>query len=143
MTIVIRGHPRISREALLLRFALDVSGRSTCQRMKVGAVLATIDGRLSYGYNGRSHGEEHCADERDVIPAGGCGCVHAELNALLKGGDTRGAILYSSHAPCPSCARAIVNARVVRVEYVFPYRDATGLHILEKAGVQLQHREEL
>lgn len=133
---------RITREQLMLRFAFLVAGRSTCSRMAVGAVLCSTDGRLSFGYNGRAHGEEHCADDKEFNAAGQCGCVHAELNALLKGGDTIDSIMYCSHAPCPQCARAIVNARVKAVHYVYPYRDPMGVRILEMAGIDTYYQKQ-
>ena len=129
---------RVTTNELLISFAMAVANRSTCGRMEVGAVLKTNDGRLSYGYNGRAHGEQHCEDDGPHAP-GQCGCVHAELNALLKGGDTRGSTMYISHSPCPACARAIVNAGVKEVWYVEEYRSLDALFILERAGIRLFH----
>lgn len=130
---------RISTHQLLISFAVAVAGRSTCGRLEVGAVLKTTDGRLSYGYNGRAHDEEHCNTEPMLQEPGQCGCVHAELNALLKGGDTHGSTLYISHSPCMMCARAIVNARVAEVFYVEEYRSLEALILLERAGIRTYH----
>lgn len=129
---------RITTNQLLISWAMAAAARSTCGRMEVGAVLKLASGHISYGYNGRAHGEEHCEDDGPHAP-GQCGCVHAELNALLKGGDTRGSSMYISHSPCAQCARAIVNAGVSEVYYVEEYRSLDALVILERAGIRIFH----
>lgn len=51
---------------------------------------------------------------------------------------TEGAEIHTTHQPCLNCAMAIVNAGVVRVVFLHPYRDNGGLELLRSAGVTAQ-----
>lgn len=122
--------------------AVVTSARSTCKRASVGSVIAK-DGRIiSTGYVGSPSGLAHCTDV-DCLqgPDGGCvRTVHAEANAITfaarHGISTDGSTLYSTHSPCGSCAKLIINAGIVRVVYDQRYRLAGGLHLLMAAGVE-------
>jgi deoxycytidylate deaminase len=60
--------------------------------------------------------------------------VHAEMDAVLScartGASTRGARLFSTTFPCHNCAKHLVDAGVVEVQYVeaYPKSMATSLH---------------
>ena len=45
-----------------MRCALAFAERSTCQRVKAGAVIALDNHIISTGYNGNAPGKEHCSD---------------------------------------------------------------------------------
>lgn len=73
------------------------------------------------------------------------GCKHAEhaernviAYAARYGLGTDGSTLYSTHAPCVDCARAIINAGILGVVYKIPYRLTAGLELLGQAGVEVQ-----
>lgn len=53
---------RISIEQVLMECALSFAKRSTCQRVKAGAVIAFDNHIISTGYNGNAPGREHCCD---------------------------------------------------------------------------------
>lgn len=114
--------------------AMQVSDLSTCGRAQVGCVLTDIRRELMWiGYNGGyTNGPNEC---RHPGVEGGCGCIHAELNALLKADGSVDKLAYATTAPCPTCAVALINAHVVFVTYFAPYRDTEGLMILDEAGV--------
>ncbi len=130
-------------QVVWMAVALAVSGRSTCPRGRVGAVIVDPSNVLiSTGYNGAPSGTPHCVDVGcEVDATGSCRrAVHAEANALLRAGRlTVGSTLYSTVAPCPTCAGLILNAGITRVVYLTPYRQVsgvrTGTSILEAAGV--------
>lgn len=126
---------RISREELFLKFAELVATRSVCKRQQNGAVIVSSDFLSIYGwgYNGPPKGASHdeCTNEK-----GNCGCVHAELNALLKAQTTRGAILFCTTSPCMNCAKAIINADIACVNYRDKYWDNKPLEYLYKLGVK-------
>jgi len=129
--------PRLTREALWMRVAELVAQRGTCDRLRVGAVITDSEMRrvIAIGYNGQPRGMPHVC--RTMEP-GNCGCVHAELNALL-GADTRDAYeLFVTTAPCERCAAAIINATIHRVWYRTPYRDERGAALLVGAGIALR-----
>lgn len=136
---------RRTRDAVLMDVAALMSQRGTCERAQVGAVIAH-DGRIiATGYVGAPAGQAHCID-----PGVGCepgvdgGCVrtvHAEANAIAfaaaSGTPTRGATIYTTHAPCRGCAKLILNAGIVRLVYRSEYRDPAGLELLESAGLSI------
>jgi deoxycytidylate deaminase len=71
---------------------------------------------------------------------GGCTrTVHAEANAIAFaarfGTSIDGSELYCTHSPCLPCAKLVVNAGIVRYVYEQPYRDTSGLSLLEEAGI--------
>lgn len=131
---------RISRDELLMGVAQLVSGRATCSRLHVGAVVSR-DGRIiATGYNGAPKGLPHCDHRHD--DGGGCDIAeHAERNAIafaaryglaLDSGE-----LHVTHAPCLNCARTIINAGLTRVLYTVPYRLTAGVELLTQAGLEV------
>jgi dCMP deaminase len=126
---------RPAADFLMLEWAKLASGRSTCQRAKVGAVLTDTNMLqvLAYGYNGNARGMPNACDRPD--DPGSCGCIHAEANALIKAPGIVEKFLFTSVAPCLACAKLAVNAFVVRVYFANPYRDTSGLALLMAAGV--------
>lgn len=129
-------------DSFFLKMALLISTRSTCTRVQVGAVL-TLDKRvISTGYNGTPAGDEHCSslDSKDHAEFSRKNELHAELNALLfsarHGNATLGAVLYLTLSPCIACAKAILQAGVVRVVYGTRYdRETDGIEFLIRHGV--------
>lgn len=120
-----------------MRVARTIAERSVDPRLKVGCIIVDPENRgvLGVGYNGDEAGGRNAVES---LEPGQSGFVHAEINALIKTRETRGASMYVTHSPCPVCARAIVNARVARVIYGEAYRDARGVEILQGAGIGVQ-----
>lgn len=116
-----------------------VAERGTCNRAKVGVVIAR-DGRiLSTGYNGAPSGMPHCHHSLNSDPC--TTAVHAEANAIAfaarHGVALEGAELHTTLTPCQPCAQLIINAGIVRVISFQPYRDQSGLKLLRAAGLKL------
>jgi dCMP deaminase len=128
---------RISREEMWMRMAEVAAERGTCRRLKVGAVLVTQDTThiRAIGYNGNAAGLPNDCDFTSHDAAGICGCLHAELNALLKGRPSALDILFTTHCPCTACAKAIINSGVKQVYYRHAYRRSDGYELLLAAGV--------
>lgn len=125
---------RPSRDEMYMRMAYAAAARSTCRRKSVGALALAVDSRkMSIGYNGNAHDLPNDCDSPGS--PGLCGCLHAEVNALLKA-DFPVDTLYTTCAPCVNCAKTIVNALVRCVVYAEAYRIAEGLDILHQGGVQ-------
>lgn len=101
--------------------AMVIAMRSTCPRLRVGAVVVSPDQKIvATGYNGAPSGMPHCDEVGCLVgPTGSClRAVHAEVNALLSAGDrARGATVYVTASPCWSCLAAAVTAGVTRVVY--------------------------
>lgn len=123
----------------LFVFASEVMKRSTCARLRVGCLLVSTDFEtvFSYGYNGNARGLPNTCDSE---AQGDCGCVHAEMNTLLKPrqGSQQPKALILTASPCLACAKAIINARDVKAIYFKEfYRDKTPLRILQEAGIMV------
>ena len=118
-----------------MRMAEELAKRSTCARLQVGTVIT--DGRLEHvlaiGYNGNVRGFPNRCDSTE---AGKCGCIHSEMNALVKApGDVPDKVAFITASPCIMCAKLMVQAKVSHVFYREAYRDPAGLDVLERAGV--------
>lgn len=119
-------------------FARTLSLRSTCARLQVGAVVTTADNQrvLAVGYNGNYRGGPNVCDSSDV---GGCGCLHAEENAIIKLDPYEApCVMYVTHSPCLMCAKRIINVgSIFGVVYSEQYRLTDGLDLLSKNGIKL------
>lgn len=128
---------RPTKVETMMAVARIVARRSTCSRLSVGAVLT--DARMEqlwYGYNGGPKGgrnECHRPDE------GNCGCLHAEMNAVIKAPGGAEKLAFLTHSPCPMCATMLVNAHVSAVWYDEEYRDTEGLDVLVTSNVLINH----
>lgn len=128
---------RIPREAMFLDMAEAASRRSTCFRGNTGALIVYYNDIVSMGYNGPPSGEEHCkGNDCEINPVtGGCQrSLHAEQNAInraiLKKADLVNCYLYTTSAPCTSCADQILHNNIGRIYFRYPYRDEEGLYKL-------------
>lgn len=117
---------RQSWDEYFLTLADATASRSNCSRRKVGAVIVQQRHIRSTGYNGPPSGYGHCdagACPRAQMDAtmgfdyDSCVAIHAEANALLYASpqDREGATLYTSAAPCFSCAKLIANSGITEV----------------------------
>jgi dCMP deaminase len=118
-----------------MRMAEELAKRSTCARLRVGTVLT--DSRLEHvvaiGYNGNARGFPNRCDSTE---AGRCGCIHSEMNALVKSpGDLPDKVAFVTASPCVMCAKLMVQAKVSHLFYREAYRDPAGLEVLERARV--------
>ena len=131
---------RISRDQMMMLMAETVSGRSTCSRLKVGAIISRSARVVSTGYNGAPAGMDHCDHAlNETEPC--TWAIHAEANAIVwaarLGTSTEGADLYVTHSPCLRCAQLIVNAGIRRVVFRYEYRKRDGIEFLQEAGVDV------
>jgi len=139
---------RPSFDEYFMEIAHVVAKRSTCLRGHVGAVIVKDKRILATGYNGAPSGMPHCDEvgclrEKLGVPSGErqelCRGVHAEQNAIIQaakfGIGVDGATLYTTHSPCITCAKAIINAGISRVVYCKEYNDKKGIEMLRLAGI--------
>jgi dCMP deaminase len=120
--------------------ASTLSQRSTCQRLKVGTIITTVDYReISIGYNGNAVGLSNQCDNLDK--PGNCGCLHSEENAIIncKIASTVPKIVFVTHLPCYMCAKRLLQLRnVVRIWYDKEYRLTDSVELFKQAGIDLQ-----
>ena len=95
----------------------EVAGWSKDPDEQVGAIVVSPDRRRSTpGYNGFPAGIEDAPHKLCSSQLKNDLTVHAELNAILNARtDLSGWTLYCTKAPCLDCAKAIIQAGIVRV----------------------------
>jgi dCMP deaminase len=141
---------RLSWDEYFLKIADMVAERSTCLRRKVGAILVLDKRILSTGYNGAPKNLAHCSEAgclRMALKIKSshrieiCRGIHAEQNALVQaaffGLPVAGAVLYSTHFPCVTCAKMLINAGVKKIVVRKMYPDKLGQELLAEAGIEV------
>ena len=119
-----------------MRMAEELAKRSTCLRLQVGTVItdAGLENVVAIGYNGNARGFPNVCDSPTP---GSCGCIHSEMNALVKApGQLPGKVVFVTDSPCVMCAKLMVQANVTHVFYRRPYRKPDGLEVLEQGGIR-------
>lgn len=128
-----------------LRMARIWAENSYCQRRKVGAIIVKNSMIISDGYNGTPSGFENVCEDEDGVTKPYV--LHAEANAITKvarsNNSSDGATLYVTASPCVECAKLIIQSGVKRVVFNELYRISDGIDLLRRAGVQVDHIENL
>lgn len=120
---------------LHMDFAIRVAELSHCVRQQNACVLTSMDGErvLAFGYNGTWRGgPNHCTGPNEP---GKCECLHAEINSLIKCRDPIEFAAFVTTAPCPNCAKALINSGCKEVVCGKAYRLTDGAALLQQAGV--------
>lgn len=135
---------RIPWNQYFMAQAVLLSLRSTCTRLEVGATLVKDRRIIAGGYNGAVSGDNHCIDHGCYVVDGHCiRTIHAEMNALLQcaklGISTDGAEIYVTHFPCLHCTKAILQAGIKKIYYLYDYHnDPYAIELIQKLGVEIQ-----
>lgn len=135
---------RMSRDHMFMLMAHTAAQRGTCNRLKVGAVIAIDSRPISMGYNGSPPGHPHCGPECTMENP----CtktVHAERNAIHWARNftqdfddyAHGCTIYVTDSPCKACAMLIHLAGIRRVVYDREYRIRDGIEYLESHGIEV------
>lgn len=128
-----------------LRLAKEWGKLSYCKRKQVGAIIVRDKMIISDGYNGSPSGFENCCEDQEGLTH--WYILHAEANAILKVARStqtcEGATLYITLSPCKECSKLIHQSGIKRVVYLEGYKDNSGLEFLEKAGVVVDHIQEI
>src|SRR5690606_5495918 len=138
---------------IFMELAVNLSKRSHCIKMHVGAVLTKDTRIISIGYNGPPAGTHNCDIE---WPEAGCprdskgSCslaLHAEQNAIVYAIKNRSSIedstLYVTLSPCIACARIIYSVGIAKVIFLNSYAqyknipNDEGVDFLRKFGVEV------
>jgi dCMP deaminase len=127
---------------VLMSVSILFGRRSTCPRAEVGAVAAREGRIVATGYVGAPSGEPHCTEVGCDMVGGVCvRTVHAEANlvafAAAAGVALAGCAVFSTHSPCYTCAKLLINARIVELHYFEEYHDyERPLGLLKRAGIK-------
>lgn len=130
---------RPSKEEYYLGIAKEVAKRSTCFRVKGGAIIVKNDVIVSTGYIGAPRKTKDCLErgeclrDRLKIPHGRryeiCRSVHCEMNAIINAARSGSSVLEGdmyiylqdregnvvNSFPCFICKKMIINAGLKRV----------------------------
>lgn len=134
--------------------------RSSCERIKVSAIIIKNGRIISTGWNGTPSGQVHCNDYfakkyrgKDPYTVMGFSDehkeysqryeIHAEQNAIAyaarNGIKTEGTTLYISISPCLDCAKLICSAGIEKVFYFKEYdRDNRGIDFLLENNIMCE-----
>lgn len=120
-------------------FVYNLSKLSKCKEKQVAAVITDKDMMQVYsiGLNGGARGLDDCLCET----TGKYGCVHAEINALIKcRSDAADKVMFVTLSPCVACAAAIINApgSFSAVYYLEEWKNDEGLKLLRKSGIKTE-----
>ena len=134
---------RITRQDMFTDIIKVLAQRSTCDTKRVGALLTRDNRIISTGYNGPPRGAPHCDEvgcQKDS--EGACiRTVHAEANVIAfaarYGISSEGTTLYTTTAPCFTCAKLIINAGIIEVCYIEEYRLKEGIEVLRENGIEV------
>jgi dCMP deaminase len=142
---------RPSYTEYFMEMARVVSGRSTCLRRKVGALLVKDKHILSTGYNGAPKGLKHCSEVGCLrgqmkVPSGErheiCRGLHAEQNAIIQaavfGISIKDSVLYCTNTPCVLCAKMLINAGVKEIVFSGEYPDDLAKKMLNESNVEIK-----
>lgn len=121
-----------------------IATRSTCDRLRAGAILVKKNRIISTGYNGSPPGLPHCDGEAGhLMEEGHCiRTIHSEHNTILQaatisGANTEGATMYTKYNPCMHCVKYVIAAGIKRVVIGKLYRGEKAVEYLKQAGVQV------
>ena len=127
------------RKQVFKSFTMDLASLSKCTEGHVAAIITDNDLSQVYsiGLNGGPKGSADCMCVLD----GKYGCVHAEINALIKcRSEAPDKVMFITLAPCKQCAAAIINAPggFSRVYYVQEWKQDAGIKLLRASGIQVE-----
>lgn len=143
---------KLSWDEYFMKMAELVAIRSSCLHPLTGkgAIVVRDNHVLASGYNGAPRGLQHCTEigcMRDKLNISSgertevCRGCHSEQNVLVQaarvGVSVLGGTIYTTHQPCTTCAKMIINAGIVKVFYHHPYNDPLSISLFEESDVKL------
>ncbi len=128
-----------ARKQVFKNFTKDLSNLSKCTERHVAAIITDKDLTQVYsiGINGGPVGLANCM----CVIDGKYGCIHAEINALVKCTSTDSEkVMFVTLAPCKQCATAIINAPggFSKVYYFEDWKEDYGIQLLKAAGIHVE-----
>lgn len=131
-----------------LKMALIWASNSHAKRLKVGALIVKERTIISDGYNGTIQGfDNECEVISNGVLVSKKEVLHAEANAITKlaqsNNSGRGATIYVTASPCIECAKLIIQTGIIRVVFYETYSSMEGIHLLKRAGVQVDQLHNL
>jgi len=127
---------RSEKLAVFKAFTNHLATLSKCTERKVAAIIT--DYNLTQVYSIGINGGPKDLDDCMCVTDGKFGCLHAEINALIKCKVmAQNKIMIVSLSPCKQCAAAIINepGGFNTVYYMEEWKYSEGLKLLKNAGI--------
>lgn len=137
------GQMTVIHYVSFLRRAIEISKNSvpSATSYRVGAVVVTPQGEVFEGYTGETDAKNHAEEE-------------AIAKAIKAGTNLCGSTIYASMEPCStraskpiSCSELIIKHGFRKVVFASSepplFVECTGADNLEKAGIEVERREDL
>lgn len=121
--------------------AMMYSTRGTCDRLRTACIIVKDKRLVGAGYNGSPRGTPHCDDYGvgHLMIDGHCErTLHGEENAIIntERANLAGARAYIIGTPCIRCAKLLVNAGIVEVNYLGTYKNSRGREYIDQLALQ-------
>jgi len=131
-----------------IEIAKQISTRSTCNRLHVGAVIVKNKAILSTGYNGSISKLDHCDDVGHLMIDNHCvRTIHAESNAICQAAKNGicidGASIYITHSPCLNCFKLCASAGIKKIIFDKLYKDDLVESFANQAKIELVNLDKL
>lgn len=114
---------RPSWDEYFMMSAVQISKRSSCERLNVGCVIVQNNRVVATGYNGHIPGAPHTSK---VVEGHEQMTIHAEANAIAdsasRGVKIKGATAYVTHYPCINCAKMLIASGIKKIIYRSEYK---------------------
>lgn len=130
-----------------MSLAVEASKQSVAKVATVGACIVLPNGLTSLGWNGTPTGQDNVCE---WVCEDGMGydtgktkpnVIHAEMNAIKKllvaGASIKGAILFTTTAPCVKCANQLTDLGLKAVFYLKDYKNREGINILNDSNIDV------
>jgi len=123
--------------------ACQAREQSTCEKLKVGAVLVINGKPAALGFNTTLPGFPLCGlEEGHLLPCGRSRHIHAEIHAITtaakNGISIDGAAIYITSSPCWDCFKAIVAAGIKKIYFRDFHDDTSFLDAAKQAGIEVE-----
>ena len=136
--------PRRNVKSSMYRLRINKNPKLKTRYLKNGRLYTPVDRVETKFYRGKVYNLEVSRDHSfatESFIVHNCRGLHAEQNAIIQaakfGISIEGATIYTTHCPCITCAKMIVNAGIKRVVYGKEYADKRGLELLREAGIEV------
>ena len=134
-------------EQTMFDTAMLWAGLSSCNKRKVGAIIAKDNRIISVGYNGTIPSDlttntkftnNECEDENGSTKEH---VSHAEFNAIMflvrEGISLKGTSLFMTTKPCVTCANLVIHSGIKKVFYRNDDKSGEGVTLLSEVGIEL------
>ncbi len=136
--------PRRGVKSVMYRLRINKNPKLKTRYIKNGKLYTPVSYVKMDFYEGKVYNlevEEDNSFVTESFTVHNCRGLHAEQNAIIQaakfGISIDGATMYTTHCPCITCAKMIINAGIKKVVYGREYADKRGLELLKEAGIEV------